>query len=274
MTQANLFSKNLLEKLSEAGPVTVLSGAGISAESGVPTFRGEEGLWKKFRPEELATVEAFLRNPELVWEWYRHRRELLSTVQPNAGHRALAELERRYRDFTLITQNIDGLHHKAGSTKVLELHGNIRRNRCMDCGRSYQDIDLPRERSAPLCRCGGKIRPDVVWFGESLPRETLEQAFVASTRCQVFFSVGTSAVVYPAASLPLVALQGGAYVVEINIEPTALTPQVHQFIRGPSGEVLPLLLEAIDRYVARTAQNGPKDLQAHDLDGGSGGRFS
>ena len=274
MTLANLFSEELLDKLSSADSVAVLTGAGISAESGVPTFRGEEGLWKKFHPEELATVEAFMRNPNLVWEWYRHRRELLSTVRPNPGHRALAELEERYRDFTLITQNIDGLHRKAGSRRVLELHGDIRRNRCMACGQGYQDIDLPREPSAPLCRCGGKIRPDVVWFGESLPEKTLEEAFAASARCQVFFSVGTSAVIYPAASLPVVALQGGAYVVEINIEPTPLSPQVDQFIRKPSGEALPLLVEALDHYEGRATEAGTKDHRAREYHHGPGGRYA
>jgi len=274
MIQSNLFSKELLDKLSDAGSVAVLTGAGISAESGVPTFRGEEGLWKKFRPQELATVEAFMRNPELVWAWYRHRRELLSTARPNPGHRALAELEGRCRDLTLITQNIDGLHRQAGSRTILELHGNIRRNRCMECGQRYEDIALPQEPSIPLCRCGGKIRPDVVWFGESLPGETLEQAFVASTRCRVFLCVGTSAVVYPAASLPIVALQGGAYVVEINIEPTALSPQVHQFIQGPSGEVLPLMLKALDRYENQAGQADPRNVQIHDRQESPGGRYS
>jgi len=274
MFQANLFSKELLDKIRNAGSVTVLTGAGISAESGVPTFRGEEGLWKKFRPEELATVEAFMRNPELVWEWYHHRLEILSTVRPNPGHLALAELEERYPDFTLITQNIDGLHRRAGSRHILELHGNIRRNRCLECGRRYQDIDLPQKPSVPLCRCGGKIRPDVVWFGESLPGETLEQAFLASSRCQVFFSVGTSAVVYPAASLPIVALQGGAYVVEINIEPTDLSSQAHQFIQGPSGEVLPLLLKALDRYEDRAARTAPEGLPCRDRHQNPGGRNS
>jgi len=274
MSQANLFSKELLDKLSSADSVAVLTGAGISAESGVPTFRGEEGLWKKFRPEELATVEAFMRNPELVWEWYRHRREILSTVEPNPGHRALAELEGRYRDFTLITQNIDGLHCRAGSRRVLELHGNIRRTRCMECGQQYQDVDLPENPSVPLCRCGGKIRPDVVWFGESLPGEALEQAFMASTRCQVFFSVGTSSVVYPAASLPVVALQGGAYVVEINIEATPLAPQADQFLRGLSGKVLPLMLEALDRHQGRAVRSGPADPQPGDRCQDSGRRCS
>jgi len=270
MVQDNLFPEGLLEKLSGAGSVAVLTGAGISAESGVPTFRGEEGLWKKFRPEELATVEAFMRNPGLVWEWYRHRREILSSVRPNPGHRALAELEDRCPEFTLITQNIDGLHRQAGSRNILELHGNIRRTRCMECGRGYEEIELPRERSVPLCRCGGKIRPDVVWFGESLDRRTLEAALAASMRCQVFLSVGTSAVVYPAASLPGVALQGGAYVVEINIESTPLSPQVHRFIRGPSGEVLPRLIEALDQHEDRAAgsmSKGPPVRDGHESPG-------
>ena len=245
MFQDNLFTGELLEKLRAARSMTVLTGAGISAESGVPTFRGEDGLWKKFKPEELATVDAFLRNPELVWEWYQHRREILSRVQPNPGHQALKDLENHFEEFALITQNIDGLHQKAGSRRVVELHGNIRRNRCLDCGQIHQDVPLTREPSVPKCQCGGMLRPDVVWFGESLPAKALEAAFIASSQCDVFFSIGTSAVVHPAASLPLIALQRGAYVVEINIEPTALTPQAHLLMRGKSGEVLPRLVEIL-----------------------------
>jgi NAD-dependent deacetylase len=215
-----------------------------------------------------------MRNPGLVWEWYRHRREVLSTVRPNPGHRALAELEDRCPEFTLITQNIDGLHRQAGSRNILELHGNIRRTRCMECGLGYEEIELPRERSVPLCRCGGKIRPDVVWFGESLDRRTLEAAQAASMRCEVFLSVGTSAVVYPAASLPGVALQGGAYVVEINIETTPLSPQVHRFIQGPSGEVLPRLIEALDRRQDRAAGSMSKDAPIRDSHESPGRRYS
>jgi NAD-dependent deacetylase len=245
MSQANLFPRELLDKLRGARAVTVLTGAGISAESGVPTFRGQQGLWKKFRPEELATVDAFLKNPELVWEWYQHRREIISVVRPNPGHLALRDMEDWFDPFILITQNIDGLHRKAGNRRVLELHGNISRNCCVSCSRPYENVDIGEKNAVPTCRCGGAIRPDVVWFGESLPQKALESAYLASIQCDVFFSIGTSAVVYPAASLPLIALQRGAYVVEINIEPTAITPQVHQFIRGQSGRILPRLVNAL-----------------------------
>lgn len=246
MTESSLFSKVFLEKMRSARSLTVLTGAGISAESGVPTFRGEEGLWKKFKPEELATVDAFLRNPELVWEWYQHRRQILSRVQPNPGHLALRDLEEKFDQFTLITQNIDGLHQKAGSRRVVELHGNIRRNRCLECGRIYETLSPAQETSVPRCECGGAIRPDVVWFGEALPPQALEEAFQVTSKCDVFLTVGTSAVVHPAASLPLLALQNGAYVAEINIEPTVITHQVNLFIRGKSGEILPRLVEALE----------------------------
>jgi NAD-dependent deacetylase len=247
MTETELFSNEFLEKLSKAKFVAVLTGAGISAESGVPTFRGEEGLWKKFKPQELATVDAFLKNPELVWEWYQYRRQILSEVRPNPGHLALRDLEAKFEQFTLITQNIDGLHQKAGSHRVVELHGNIRRNRCMDCGEIYEHLSLEQRAAVATCTCGGLIRPDVVWFGESLPHGALEEAFSAAVHCEVFFSVGTSAVIHPAASLPLVALQHGAYLVEINIEPTILTNQADLFLEGKSGELLPKLVEALEQ---------------------------
>ncbi len=246
MTETHIFSREFLEKLHQAKSVAVLTGAGISAESGVPTFRGEEGLWRKFKPEELATIDAFLRNPELVWEWYRHRRQILAEVKPNPGHVALRDLENRFTEFILITQNIDGLHQRAGSKRVVELHGNIRRNRCLDCGKIDERVSFPEESSVPACTCGGLIRPDVVWFGESLPPRAVDEAFRAATLCEVFFSVGTSAVIYPAASFPLVALQHGAYVVEINIESTALTGQSHVSLRGKSGEILPQLVKALE----------------------------
>lgn len=247
MTEKGLFSNKFLKKIRSAKSVTVLTGAGISAESGVPTFRGEDGLWKKFRAEELATVSAFLNNPELVWEWYQHRRKILRDVQPNQGHLALRDLEGRFEHFTLITQNIDGLHQRAGSRRVVELHGNIRRNRCQNCGRTYQDVRLEEGKSVPTCTCHGLIRPDVVWFGESLPAEAIDDAFHAAAHCDVFLSVGTSAVVYPAAYLPLVALQHRAYVVEFNIESTVISYQVNEFIQGRAGEVLPELVKKLGR---------------------------
>lgn len=240
------FSEELLEKLRKATRVAVLTGAGISAESGVPTFRGKDGLWKKFRPEELANFDAFIRNPQLVWEWYQYRRRLISEVEPNPGHRALVELEKLLPDFAVITQNVDGLHQRAGSRKVIELHGNILRNRCIECGKVTYEVDFPKD-DVPHCECGGLIRPDVVWFGELLPEEALEQAYMYARTSNMFFSVGTSAVVQPAASLPLEAKRYGAYVVEINTESTPLTPYADEHLRGKAGEVLPKLVEALTR---------------------------
>ncbi|MDZ7262420.1 MAG: NAD-dependent deacylase [candidate division KSB1 bacterium] len=240
-----MFSSKLIDLLKNARKVTVLTGAGVSAESGVPTFRGEEGLWKKFRPEELANFDAFMKNPELVWEWYDYRRKLILEVKPNPGHYALVAMENFYPDFTLITQNVDDLHRKAGSKKIYELHGNILRNRCVDCNKYYTQIDLGPDKKVPRCHCGGLIRPDVVWFGELLPAREVELAFEAAANCEVFFSIGTSALVQPAASLPVTAKQSGAYVVEINYEPTVISNIVDESILGKSGEVLPQLMEVV-----------------------------
>lgn len=231
--------------LKNARKVAVLTGAGISAESGVPTFRGEEGLWKKFRAEELATVDAFMSNPELVWEWYLWRRQLMSDVTPNPGHLALAEMEKLFDDFTLITQNVDGLHRQAGSEKIFELHGNISLNKCFSCDRSYEgEIDI-KSGGLPYCECGGRIRPDVVWFGEMLPAGAINGAFAASERAELFFSVGTSALVHPAASLPLTARQSGACLVEVNLEPTPLSGVADFAFHGKAGEILPEIVRRL-----------------------------
>jgi len=240
-----LFSKILIQKLQSANLVTVLTGAGISAESGVPTFRGKDGLWNKFRPEELATMEAFLKNPKLVWEWYEYRRKLISTVEPNQAHYALRDLEKMVSKFSLITQNIDGLHQKAGSKNVIELHGNIKRNRCISCEKVYMNLEFEFKEIPPRCSCGGIIRPDVVWFGEMLPQEALNAAFKASQLCNVFISIGTSALVSPASQLPIIALKNNAYVVEINLEPTPISNIVCESIRGKAGEILPKLVNSI-----------------------------
>jgi len=222
-----------------ANRCAVLTGAGVSVESGMPTFRGEQGLWKEYRPEELATPEAFRRNPELVWEWYEYRRGMLEGIQPNEGHRALASAEKFFGDFTLITQNIDGLHQAAGSTDVVELHGNIRRDRCHDCetGRG--------EEEGMECTCGGLFRPDVVWFGEALPPQAISMAFSAAQSADLFFSVGTSTMVYPAAQLPYLAKDAGAFVVEVNPEPTPFTPLADLAVRGSSGQWLPRMLDPL-----------------------------
>lgn len=222
------------------GPVAALTGAGVSAESGVPTFRGEKGLWRDYRPEQLATQAAFWRDPQLVWEWYDWRRQLIDTCRPNAAHAALASMERTLADFTLITQNVDGLHQAAGNVNVLELHGNIWRVRCTSCTYASEDRHVPLPTLPPRCpECDGLLRPHVVWFGESLPRDVLDAAWAAAARCQTMLVVGTSAVVQPAASLPIAALQGDARLLEFNPAKTPLSRRAHTVIRAPAAEALP-----------------------------------
>jgi NAD-dependent deacetylase len=252
--------REVAEMLRGARALTVLTGAGMSAESGVPTFRGHEGLWRSFRPEDLATPEAFARDPELVWEWYRWRRDRIAAAYPNDGHHALARLEARVADFVLVTQNVDGLHLAAGSRTIIELHGNIWRVRCTREPFRVWD-QRPRERAAvrpapsdpahpgscvPRCDCGARLRPDVVWFGEGLDPSDLERAFAAARRCDVLLVVGTSSVVYPAAALPAAAREAGARVVEINVEATPLSAAADIVLRGRCGEILP----ALDRLLA------------------------
>jgi NAD-dependent deacetylase len=232
----------LQERLGRARRVAVLTGAGVSAESGVPTFRGADGLWRQYRPEDLATPEAFRRDPALVWEWYDWRRQLVAKCRPNAAHRAIALLEGRSPEFLLITQNVDGLHRLAGSVRVVELHGNLWRVRCTTEGNTTENLDVPLRGIPPRCECGGLLRPDVVWFGEALPAEVLHQAFDAAERCDMFLVVGTSAVVQPAASLPMIARRRGAYVVEVNLEPTPVTSFAHESHHGKAGDILPMLL--------------------------------
>ena len=238
-------SETLIEKLKTAERVVALTGAGVSAESGVPTFRGEEGLWKNYRAEELATPEAFTADPKLVWEFYCWRRDLIADISPNPSHDALARMEKRYPNFLLITQNVDGLHEKAGSREILELHGNIWKVRCVAEGTVIET----RERFdeiPPLCDCGALLRPHVVWFGEGLDPAVLNQAFEASASSDLFIVAGTSGVVQPAASLPVIAKRAGAYVVEINMEPTPISTVADETILGKSGEIFPSLLEALD----------------------------
>ncbi len=245
MEQFSVTDPKLAAALRNAQRVVVLTGAGISAESGVPTFRDAlTGLWAKFKPEELATPEAFKRNPKLVWEWYQSRREKVHSVEPNAGHRALAALARRYREFTLLTQNVDGLHQRAGSKGVIELHGNIMRTKCFDEGTVVPEWTHTGETPPRCPHCRGHLRPDVVWFGEELPDEAITTARRVSDACDVFLSVGTSSLVYPAAMLPEMALRRGATVVEINPDETPLTASATFSLRGEAGIVLPALLRA------------------------------
>jgi NAD-dependent deacetylase len=245
---ASLFSGRLERLLETAHTVAILTGAGVSAESGVPTFRDPGGLWSQFRPEELANVEAFIRNPQLVWEWYQYRRRVIADVTPNAGHFALAEMETLVDDFTLTTQNVDNLHQRAGSADVVELHGNISRNFCLDCRRDAGPLSIAEGEPVPRCAaCGGMLRPGVVWFGEMLPGEQLRRASDAAARCQLFLSIGTSGEVYPAAQLPGLAREHGAYVVEINPRPSSIANRMHECIEGPSGVVLPAMLGVMRR---------------------------
>lgn len=234
-----------IERLRRATSVTVLTGAGISAESGVPTFRGEGGLWRTYRAEELATPEAFARDPNLVWEWYDYRRRVVSEAEPNAGHRALVELEKRVPTFLLITQNVDNLHRRAGSRAVAELHGNLFRARCTREGTTRDDLPCPLPEIPPVCECGALLRPDVVWFGEALPEAEISRANRAVRSSDVMFVVGTSAVVYPAAALPEIAKAHGAFVVEVNVARTPISSIVDVSILGPGAEVLPAVVEAL-----------------------------
>lgn len=238
-------SLELVSRLKSAKRVAALTGAGISAESGLPTFRSDGGLWKKYKAEDLASIDGFLHRPQVVWEWYEYRRSIYAYAQPNPGHMALVELERFYTEFTLITQNTDGLHFAAGSENILELHGNIRRNRCHSCGKLYPEKAESNGHVPPRCGCGGMLRPDVVWFGEALTPSILDATWRAASQAELFFSIGTSALVQPAASLPLAAKRNGATLVEINLEPTPLTAEADFFLPGKASEWLVLIKEEL-----------------------------
>ena len=240
------FSASLISRLASTSNLVALTGAGVSQESGLRTFRDSQGgLWAQYKPEDLASPQAFARDPKLVWDWYAWRREAVKGARPNAGHYALVEIERRIPQFTLITQNVDGLHRMAGNQNVLELHGNIQRVRCADCQTFAKTWDDDTD-SVPRCAvCNGLLRPDVIWFGEALPRAQLEAALEAVRACEVFFSIGTSGVVQPAASLAHAAKNHGAVVVEVNAEPTPLTSKADYFLQGKSGEVLPELVKQV-----------------------------
>lgn len=230
------------EKIAAAQSLAVLTGSGISADSGVPTFRGADGLWRNFRAENLATPEAFERDPRLVWEWYNWRRELIATKTPNAAHAAVVELERRCSEFWLITQNVDGLHRAAGSQKLSEIHGNIWKVRCTACSVVEDNHDVPIP-ILPSCRhCQGLLRPHIVWFGESLLASDLSRCAAALQSCDVLLVIGTSGVVYPAAGFASAAKEAGAFVAEINPDATPHSETVDVSLRGRTKEVVPLLL--------------------------------
>ena len=226
------------ERIRSARSICVLTGAGVSAESGIPTFRGGGGLWRSFRPEELATPEAFARDPKLVWEWYDWRRKLIAAAEPNPAHRAIAA-----RALTIVTQNVDGLHQRAGSANVLEIHGSIWKSRCLDCGTERSDNRTPLPQIPPLCDCGGLLRPGVVWFGEGVPADVWDNASRAVCASDILLVAGTSAVVYPAASLAPLAKRTGAIVIEINPDETPISAAVTYSLRGRAGDILPQLFE-------------------------------
>ncbi len=228
--------------LRDADRIAVTTGAGISAESGVPTFRGPGGVWEGHRPEDLATPDAFAADPQKVWRWYDWRRAKVASCDPNPAHLALVELEERSRQLTLVTQNVDGLHRRAGSEDPIELHGNLWRTRCMGCDDLRDDDRVPIPIPPMCAACGAMLRPHIVWFGESLDPTALDAATRAASTCDVFLIVGTSGVVYPAAGLADLAQQAGATVVQVNLEPTPYTGRVQYSFEGKAGEILPTLL--------------------------------
>jgi NAD-dependent deacetylase len=239
------FAPELIDALRRAERILISTGAGASAESGLPTFRDpQQGLWAKYRPQDLATPEAFADDPETVWRWYQWRRRVHAGVAPNPAHHAIAAIQQRVPGTTLVTQNVDRLHELAGSPSVIHLHGSVFRNKCADCGGPMpevpDDLDQP-----PRCEaCGGLCRPDVVWFGEGLPQSEWRASAMAAEAAEVVLLVGTSATVYPAAELPVIAKRAGALIVQINPAPTPLD-RIAENLRGPAGEVLPALAKAV-----------------------------
>jgi NAD-dependent deacetylase len=245
MSDAAHIPAGLVEALRTARHVAVLTGAGVSAESGIPTFRdAQTGLWARYNPEELATPRAFRRDPALVWSWYAERRRAVAAASPNPGHLALAALESLTPRLTLITQNVDGLHRRAGSTDPLELHGSLARARCSVEGTRYTSWEEGDATPPPCPACGAHLRPDVVWFGEALPEEALAQAWAAAAECDLFLSVGTSGLVEPAASLPRVAYNRGAAVAIINLDVASHSAERVYSINARSGQLLPALVAA------------------------------
>jgi NAD-dependent deacetylase len=243
-------SPELCGRLREARRAVAFTGAGVSQESGLATFRGGgESLWQRFRPEELATPEAFARHPRQVWQWYAWRHAAAGAAEPNPGHHALVRFADLFPSFLLVTQNVDGLHRRAGSRDVVELHGTLREARCHACGRRMEMREA-LERSPdepPACACGGRFRPAVVWFGEALPAAALERAMAAASRADVLIAAGTSATVFPAAGLIELAHRGGAVVIEVNPQPTAFSGLADLRVTAPAGQALPALEEEVRR---------------------------
>ncbi|MEW5734035.1 MAG: NAD-dependent deacylase [Thermodesulfobacteriota bacterium] len=239
--------KKAAEAVRNARLVVALTGAGISVESGIPPFRGKGGLWERFDPMEVAHIDSFIQNPARVWNLLvREMKEIMDKARPNAGHLGLSRLERMGRLSTVITQNVDGLHQAAGNTDVIEFHGNFAWQRCMDCGKKIATPDVSLEKIPPECSCGGILRPDCVFFGEAIPEDALYRSFDLAQACDVMLVVGTSAVVQPAASLPALARRSRALVIEINLEPTALTRHIaHVSLFGSAGEILSRLADSL-----------------------------
>lgn len=239
------FDSTLIELLQNVKSVVIVTGSGVSAESGVPTFRGADGLWKQYRAEELATPGAFFANPKLVWEWYDWRRGIISKAEPNPAHEIVATMEKYYPAFLLVTQNVDGLHRKAGNEKMVEIHGNIWRVRCVEELKESYLYDTPLGSIPPKCDCGALLRPAVIWFGEQLPVDAMNTAMERIQKCELLVTVGTSGVVHPVASFPLLAKSSSAAVVEINVDETPITSISDFSLKGKAGEVLPELWNAV-----------------------------
>ncbi|MDG7050211.1 MAG: NAD-dependent deacylase [Nitrososphaerota archaeon] len=236
---------SLARQIKDAQKIVFVTGAGISQESGIPTFRGKDGLWRKYDPMQLATIDAFYEDPKLVWEWYEERRSNILAAKPNAGHFAISELA-KFKEVIILTQNIDGLHQRAGSKNVLELHGSIIRIKCTNC--DFNDnITKPFEELPPKCKCGKILRPDVVWFGEGLPQDVWSDAITHAQSCDVMIIVGTSLVVSPANTLPLYAKQNGAVLIEVNPEKTVMSADMDLSVREKSAIALPELVSIIQK---------------------------
>ena len=240
-----------IEILNSSRSLFILTGAGISAESGIPTFRGADGLWKNYSATDLATPEAFEKNPELVWEWYHWRQGIILKAEPNPAHFAVAELEKKFNNFLLLTQNVDNLHRRAGSKKVLELHGNIFRARCLSCGRIvHHQIEPGKEIiNLPKCDCEGLLRPDIVWFGEQIPQDIWQASLEFLSAADTSIICGTSGIVWPAAAIPEMAKKNRAKIIEINLEPTPISSIVDVSILGKAGEILPLIIQTLNTNI-------------------------